>query len=130
MTLGGHFGALFRVLHWELGSIGEMEEYSASNKLLLDFDRKRTPRLMETFSLLRMCGLHATSIRDDRTRKGWHRTILLRETLPEFALVAIQSNLGSDRRREGLNIMRLVRTRNRLSPFQRRRWNILYSAKL
>lgn len=130
-TLGGVFGELLRVRHCQLGSAGIVEEYSDANKIMLDFDRPKTPRLRQVFTLLRMCGLHCLSIRDDRTRKGWHRTILLRESLSREGIIAIQALLGSDRRRETLNLMRVLRTRDRdVSEFQDRRWNILYSRKL
>jgi hypothetical protein len=117
--------------HYEFGAMGVMEEYSDPRKIVLDYDRKKTPRTMEYFSILRMCGLRVRSVRDDRTRKGWHRTILLHESLAPPYQVAIQMCLGSDRRRECLNLMRVMRTRLRgMSAFEKRRWNILYRVKL
>jgi hypothetical protein len=111
--------------------MGEMEEYSDGRKIMLDYDRRRTPRLMECFTLLRMCQLRVANIRDDRTRKGWHRIISLQQELTGLELVALQACLSSDRRREGLNLMRLMRTRERgMSRLQESRWNILYRAKL
>lgn len=111
--------------------MGEMEEYSDPRKIFLDFDRCRTPRLRSLFALFRMLQLRVLWIRDDKTRKGWHRVIALRQALPRLATCAIQYDLGSDPRRERLNLMRLLRTQDSgLSPFQERRWNILYRTKL
>jgi len=98
---------------------------------MLDFDRRRTPRLRYLFVGLRLLGLHVRWMRDDRTVKGWHRTICLEESLSPSELVALQAVLGSDPRRENLNLMRVLRTRhNGFTRFQERRWNILYSRKL
>lgn len=111
--------------------MGEIEEYSDPHKIMLDFDQRRTPRLSSTFTGIRLLGLRVRSIRDDRTVKGWHRVISVLEALSPLELVAIQATLGSDRRRENLNLLRIMRTRaTGFSPFQERRWNILYRTKL
>jgi hypothetical protein len=129
--LGGLFGDLFNLSDFSFGAMGIIKEYANPQKIFLDFDFRRTPKLLPVFTVLRMCGLHVQYMRDDRTRKGWHRIIKVREKLSPAELVALQACLGSDRRREGLNLMRLLRTRKRgLSNFERGRWNILYSRKL
>jgi hypothetical protein len=98
---------------------------------MLDFDYRRTPRLAQIFVGLRLCGLHVIRMRDDRTRKGWHRIITLRESLSPCEIIALQAVLGSDRRRENLNLMRYMRTRDYgMSKYQGKRWNILYARKL
>ena len=128
---GGVFGGLLRLYDFQFGSMGIMEEYADEHTIMLDYDRRRTPALAPVFVGLRMCGLRIVSLRDDRTRKGWHRIIRIQERLTRWETVALQAVLGSDRRRETLNLMRLMRTRETgMSPFQERRWNILYSRKL
>lgn len=129
--LGGHFGEYFYSSGFEFGAMGLIEEYAHPKKIFLDFDFRRTPRFLSIFTLLRMCGLHVQYMRDDRTRKGWHRIIQIRERLSPSELVALQALCGSDRRREGLNLMRVLRSRERgMSDFEGARWNILYSRKL
>lgn len=131
MKLGGLFGERLKRDGLQFNSFGEMEEYSAPNKLMLDFDRRRTPKMGGLFVLLRMCGLRVKHICDTRSRRGWHRVITLTETLGKFEIIAIQALAGSDRRREGLNLMRALRSREcGMSRFQESRWNILYSRKL
>jgi hypothetical protein len=108
-----------------------MEEFSDANTIMLDYDRKKTPPLAPVFVCLRMSGLQITFLRDDRTRKGWHRVVRVRESLSPLEILTIQAVLGSDRRRENLNLMRLLRTRESgMSDFQSKRWNILYRTKL
>ena len=128
---GGVFGELLEGHDFSFGAAGIMEEFSDEFTIMLDYDRKRTPRLLFLFSLFRMCKLRTLFVRDDKTKKGWHRTIKLSSPLPRLAIIAIQALLGSDSRREALNLMRVMRTlRGGMSDFQSRRWNILYASKL
>lgn len=69
----------------------------------------------------------------ERTRRGWHVLIKLRERLLPSELVALQSCLGSDGRREALNLMRALAIRKEcdgVTPYWKKRWNILFSGKL
>lgn len=69
----------------------------------------------------------------ERTRRGWHVVIRLREKLLPSEIVALQSILGSDGRREALNFMRAFAMRqkcNGVTGYWRKRWNILFAGKL
>jgi hypothetical protein len=103
--------------------------------LLVDVDDPPRGRLKlgPIFSTLHICGLGVRWIRYDRTRKGWHIVYRLRGvSLERPETIALQLLLGSDRRREGLNLMRHFGLKNRgyTSQFWKARWNILYSEKL
>lgn len=129
--LGGHFGEYFNSSSFDFGAMGIVKEFSNAQKIFLDFDFRRTPSFLPIFTQLRMCGLHVQYMRDDRTRKGWHRIIKIRERLSSAELVALQAICGSDRRREGLNLMRVLRSSKcGMSAFERDRWNLLYLRKL
>lgn len=66
-----------------------------------------------------------------RTRHGWHVLIKLREKLQPAEIVALQSIMGSDGRRETLNLMRALHMRkNKVGRFWGKRWNILFGGKL
>jgi hypothetical protein len=60
-----------------------------------------------------------------RTRRGWHVEIGLNKRIGPLEIVALQAVLGSDPRRECLNLMRVMN-----GGAVDRRWNILYSRKL
>lgn len=99
------------------------------DEALLDFDRKRSPRLRPVFFVLRLCSLRSVFICDERSRRGWHRTIRLSCRMEPAALVALQSICGSDGRREALNLMRVLALPG-LEKYERERWNLLYERKL
>lgn len=100
-------------------------------ELLCDFDFARGPSLRPIWVTLRICDLRPTFIEYRRTGRGWHVVIGLREDLQPAEQVALQSILGSDRRREGLNMMRVLCIRRvGASSFWRARWNILFRGKL
>ena len=71
-------------------------------------------------------------VADRRTRRGWHVAITLRDALEPAEIVALQSCLGSDRRREALNLMRVIglRRTHGIDSFWFERWNLLYREKL
>lgn len=64
-----------------------------------------------------------------RTKKGWHIEIHLGTSLQPGETVAAQVLCGSDRKRETLNLMRVLGLKN-APAFWRKRWNILYAEKL
>lgn len=98
---------------------------------MLDFDFRRVPRVRPIWSVFRVVGLRPAWIRTDRTRRGWHVVIGLRENLQPAETVALQAILGSDDRREGLNLMRVIAIRKNPPPaFWKNRWNLLFSSKL
>ena len=102
----------------------------------LDFDYKRpdsqSPRLRPMFTVFRMLPMpKPETFCFERTRRGWHIIIPLGEKLKPAELVALQTQLGSDRRRECLNLMRVLAMRKfGVSTFWRGRWNILYGGKI
>lgn len=132
-------GALDENLRWQPGYV------------FLDYDFRRTPRLAQLFAACHIAGLKVVSIMDRRTKKGWHRVIRLRQRLSPAETVALQAILGSDRRRENLNLMRVLSLRDtvlqqsRVRPTHARahllrsvprkaniqlNWNILFHHKL
>lgn len=64
-----------------------------------------------------------------RTRKGWHLLVEHSRNLTAAETVCCQFALGSDRLRELLNTMRMLRLDN-APEFWQKRFNILYSEKL
>ena len=72
-------------------------------------------------------------IEDRKTKRGWHRRVHFRERYEPAELVCFQACVGSDGRREALNLMRVLALRKggtRIGSFWRSRWNVLYSEKL
>jgi hypothetical protein len=83
------------------------------------------------FAVLRTIGLRPVWVRTDRTRRGWHVRIRLTRRLLPAETVALQALLGSDDRRECLNLMRVMSlARQDPGPYFRRRWNLLFKEKL
>lgn len=112
-------------------TVGQVEERYGNNYALLDFDSPRTPGLRKCWSILSMCDLRACFICDVRSRRGWHRIIKLPSKLSPSELVALQSCLGSDPRREALNLLRVLQIgKEPLSPLSSSRWNLLFSRKI
>jgi hypothetical protein len=114
---------------------GKMAHYSRPDMAYLDFDLKRpnrnSPRLNPLFVVSRLVGVHPEWFCYERTRRGWHVIIKLAEKLKRAELVALQACLGSDRRREALNLMRVLGIRcYGVTGYWARRWNILYGGKL
>lgn len=124
-----------------------MQHYSDNSRAYLDFDMKRehdekrrkyfrpSPRLRPMFTVLRMVGLRPAeheAILLEATQHGWHVVVPLDEKLSDAELVALQLAMGDDQRRGALNLMRCVAMRrgNGVTPYWRKRWNILFSGKL
>lgn len=126
------FGGRFDRGDLLLGRWGIIDAKAKPNRAYLDFDLARpVPRCYPVFSTLRTIGLRAHWICYTRTRKGWHLDIDLSCKLVPGETIALQAILGSDARRETLNLMRVIAMRRfRTSKFWRERWNILYSGKL
>lgn len=107
-------------------------------EVLCDFDypgdyyrQRRGPVLGPIWVTLRTCGLTPQWMQFRKTRKGWHLVIRFWRPLLPAEQVAIQAVLGSDRRREGLNLMRVLCMRQKgASAFWRGRWNVLFDRKL
>ena len=77
-----------------------------------------------------ICGLKVRWMRFDKTRRGWHVVIHWNIALAPAEAVALQFALGSDRRREALNLMRVLSLTRIPSKLKARNWNILFSRKL
>lgn len=78
-------------------------------------------------------GLHPTSVRYDRTARGFHVVVQLpwSERLPRAETVALQCCFGSDDRRESLNLARARSIRQFGAPrAMLDRWNLLFERKL
>ena len=81
-------------------------------------------------SLCHITGLSVEWIRWDRTQHGWHVTIQVRQKLTLAETIAAQAILGSDTKREMLNLARCISLRKRPSRYWEARANILYSRKV
>lgn len=110
-----------------------------STMLYMDYDSpdgrfklaRNGPTLVMLWTVLRALALRPLWIEHDRTARGWHVIIALPEPVTPAEQVAIQAVMGSDRRRELLNVMRVLSIRRKGAPrFWRARWNLLFSRKL
>jgi hypothetical protein len=68
--------------------------------------------------------------RIDKTRRGYHVIIHYPFRFLPAEQVALQAILGSDRRRESLNLMRALSLARYPSRIRAKEWNILFRAKL
>jgi len=107
---------------------GVMKQFSDPTVVMCDYDTPRCPSMWEINRVFHILDIRPEWIRFDRTRHGWHMIIQLRKPLEKCALVALQAILGSDPRRETLNLMRALSVR--MSAFAARRWNVLFEYKL
>jgi hypothetical protein len=83
------------------------------------------------WTVLRAVGLRPGAIEYRRSRRGWHVVIPVNIALQPGEQVALQAVMGSDSRRELLNVMRVFSIRTKgARPFWRARWNLLYAHKL
>jgi len=122
------WGGYFRGRIYRYKRFGRIAEYANTRYLYLDFDHGMgSRRLRSVFTLARLCGFGIRWVRIDRTAHGWHLVVALRGKLPALAMVAAQAILGSDFRRESLNLMRCL---SRPSAARERYWNILFDKKL
>lgn len=126
------FGGRFKRGELLLGRWGVLGERYEANKVYLDFDMgRRSPRVTPIFVTFRAIGIRTKWVRFDRTRKGWHVILCLNTEISPSQTIALQAILGSDKRRETLNLMRVMEMeRHGATPFWRKRWNLLYERKL
>lgn len=105
---------------------GIIKTYAKSNYCYIDCDENKAPHLRPIYTCFRLIGIVIPNwVRYDRTKRGWHVVIRLSKTLTPIEIVALQSVLGSDSRRESLNLMRVLH-----GGGYDKRWNILYERKL
>jgi hypothetical protein len=116
---------------WSFQRFGVVRVVGGPRDVLLDFDRPAAPRLFPIWSVCRLVGVRPACVEYFRTRKGWHLWIRLQRPLEPAERVALQAVLGSDPRRETLNLMRVLAIRrNNIRGHWRTRWNLLFSTKL
>lgn len=108
-------------------TFGKIKEFANEFESFIDIDSPRVPRLSGVASLSHIIGTRALWIRCDRTKHGWHIVIHWERRFLPIEHVAIQAILGSDFRRETLNLMRVL---SEPRGAGRKRWNILYESKL
>jgi len=106
---------------------GVVSDFHDPRRLLLDFDLPERPDYFHIWSTLRLLDLEPLWVRQDRTNKGVHVVLALRRASKPLESLALQAVLGSDIRREALNLFRVLRQPTGLG---RSRWNVLYSYKL
>jgi hypothetical protein len=128
MLSASGWGGYFRGRLYRYKRFGRIAEYADTRYLYLDFDHAMgTSRLRSVYTLARLCGFKIRWVRCDRTAHGWHMVVAIQNRLPALALVAAQAILGSDFRRESLNLMRCL---SRPSAVRARYWNILFDKKI
>lgn len=96
--------------------------------LLLDYDESIPADFVyRVRSLVQVMGWRVRSIRIDKTRRGYHAIVELREKVPFVEVVCAQAILGSDARREAFNLRR-ARTimAGGVPVWWQRRANVLY----
>jgi hypothetical protein len=121
----------FKVEHFKLDRWGILDEQFDQSRCYLDLDKVRAVRSLVLYSITRLIGLRIFSVRYEKTKRGWHIVIHHNARLSPAETVALQCVLGSDRKREALNLMRaLAIARGKYSRFWVRRFNILYRGKL
>jgi len=110
--------------------------------LLIDVDsrkrpNKRHPRCMLPYPMLAgrlrvfRGSINPESITYSPTARGWHIIIHITERLSASEVIAIQATLGSDIKRELMNLQRYFGFRDKKVPkFWRDRWNLLFEKKV
>lgn len=96
----------------------------------LDFDRPwEVLGLRRLAAVARILGVRVREVCYTRSRRGWHVSIRWNRAFDRSALVALQAVLGSDPRREALNLMRALAD-PQPAKWAAKRWNILYAWKV
>ena len=107
----------------------QVEEHAAPNRTLCDYDGDLPKDIADrVHSLARMLDARVEWMRIDRTARGWHLVVEWNRDFEPAQTIALQAILGSDPKREALNLWRVlsgIRTEG-----QKKCWNILYRRKL
>lgn len=113
----------------ELDSDGDLPPCGAV--LRLDYDRPRPPRdsYRRIVAALRWLRLRPLALVYRRTVRGWHVKIALARRCAPLVVVALQSILGSDPKRETFNLVR-ARALPRVPHGWRDRYSVLFGRKL
>lgn len=110
---------------------GVVDYVASPTNLYIDVDRAVPPKLSSILQTLRAVRVRPVWACYRRSAHGWHIIIKSRNRIHPGEQIALQILLGSDRRRETLNLMRLLSiSRHGANPYWRKRWNILYRYKL
>ena len=121
-----------KALSYDWGTVADIDVYSQAQVLFIDIDdARRQPRIVPFLCRLKTIGIKAKWFAYSRSRHGWHVEIGIAAKLTEAETVAAQFALGSDPRRETMNLRRAISLRvHKHSPFWRKRWNILFRRKM
>lgn len=110
---------------------GVLKEQWHTRRTYCDYDGRLPRRLLSIVrAVANICNLHVHWIRIDRTRRGYHMIVHWNIPLLPAEQVALQFALGSDNRRETLNLMRVISLSRHPSEAGKRGWNLLFSRKL
>jgi hypothetical protein len=108
---------------------GCVKETAAPDKTMCDYDGKMPADFMERLETAgHILHIKPKLLRIDRTARGYHAIIIWDAELKPAEIVAIQAILGSDYKRELLNLARVRAVAE--GPLADEFWNILYSHKL
>lgn len=142
--LGGRF---LNYAHFKLGNVGltdaESRRTTQGSLLLLDIDYPfwHRARYCARFaypwpafaSRIRSMGpaVSVSCVSYAPTKKGWHIVVEVYQKLTPPEIIALQAILGSDRKREALNLGRWFGMKSKTVPeFWRDRWNLLFNKKI
>jgi hypothetical protein len=106
--------------------IGQVKTRWRPGLVLCDFDGPAVP-VYRVAALARLLALRVEWARYDRTARGWHVVIKVRQRLTLIETVAVQAILGSDPYREAFNF---ARARTRPAPYWAARANLLFERKV
>lgn len=111
------------------------------SEIKLDYDGKRLPirRINYVYKILRLTLEDAEVYKTIRKWKptkrkpdyGWHVKLLVKEKIPMYNIVMIQTLMGSCWRRECYNFIRIMNLLTRkIKGAITQNWNVLYSKKI
>lgn len=118
-------GAVVTRTRWPR-TLGRVTVYWSPGLVLCDYDGPpiRLPRLAV---LVRLMALRPLWVRYERTRRGWHVVLRVRERLRLTETVSVQAILGSDPYREAFDF---ARARTAPNSWWAARANLLFGEKL
>jgi hypothetical protein len=115
--------------HGKFRKWGIVKELHSNFKILCDFDSSAIPAPC-LYSLVHTLGLTVEWFRYDRTKRGWHLIIKVKEFLTDAEIIACSLILGSDIDRARLDLTRAISIRLHPSKFWHKRVSILFDRKI
>lgn len=110
---------------------GILKAVHDNRHIYLDFDKRNPINLLRLRHAMCLCKLRVGWVRYDRTNRGWHVIVRLRQSVHPLEIVALQAVLGSDPEREKFNLARVMENQRRgASAWKASRTNILFSRKI